>query len=91
MIISRVKLFVISSHQVHIATISNHTDLTKMAELLLSEFNGYEGDCVLEGVDIFDVMNEVENNQNNGENISGDAGKRKRPDPNISPKLAPKR
>ena len=51
-----------------------------MAELLLSEFNGYEGDCVLEGVDIIDVMNEVENNQNNGENISGDDGKRKRPE-----------
>ena len=59
---------------------NNKSDLTKMAELLLSEFNGYEGDCVLEGVDIFDVMNEVENNQNNGENISGGDGKRKRPE-----------
>ena len=51
-----------------------------MAELLLSEFNGFEGDCVLEGVDIIDAMNEVENNQNNGEKVCGDDGKRKRPE-----------
>ena len=54
MIISSVKLFVISSHQAFIATISNQTDQNNMAELLLSEFNGFEGNCVLEEVDKFD-------------------------------------
>ena len=58
----------------------NKSDLTKMTELLLSEFNVYEEDCVLDGVDIIDVMNEVDDNLNNGEKICGDAGKRKRPE-----------
>ena len=49
-----------------------------MAELLLSEFNEFEGNCVLEGVDIFDSMNEVDNNRNHGEKVGGDDGKRKR-------------
>ena len=51
-----------------------------MAELLMSEFNGFEGDCVLEEVDNVDVMNEVENVKNIGEKFRGEECKRKRPE-----------
>ena len=79
MFIASVKLFAISSHQVLIATILNRIDQTKMAEYLLSEFNGLKGKCVqkeiIEEMDNIDLKNEVEINQNNGEKVCEDDGK----------------
>ena len=53
-----------------------------MAEYLLTEFYGFQGECIqkkiMEEVVNIDIMNEVENKQNNGEKIWMDDGKRKR-------------
>jgi len=46
----------------------------------MSEFNGFEGNCVLEEVENVDVMNDVEHDKNIGEKFRGEEGKRKRPD-----------
>jgi len=55
-----------------------------MAEYLLSDFYGFQGECVqkeiLEEVDKIDLKNAVENIQNSGEKICGDDGKRKQPE-----------
>ena len=52
-----------------------------MTEYLLTEFYGFQGECVrkeiMDEVDNIDAMNEVENDKNNGEKVCMDDGKRK--------------
>ena len=71
--------FACSINSNHLSSLyCNITDQIIMAEVLLSEFNGFEGDCVLKEVDNVDVMNDIEKEKKIGEKVCEDEGKRNR-------------
>ena len=76
MIPSRIELLLFSSHQAFNARISNHIDHTKMAEYLLSDFYGFQGECVQK--EIMEEVDNIENKHIYGEKVCVDYGKRKR-------------